>query len=83
MGTFVESDEINCSRSTISSNFGTIQSCQYNLEQLLSSGIQNSINDSNSQSEKDDKKIQISSQTSVIRHTVTLSHPKFVLFRTC
>ena len=28
---------------TISSNFGTNDSCQYNLEQLLSSGIQNQV----------------------------------------
>ena len=37
MGTFVESDEIQLTvqGQTISSNFGTIQSCQYNLEQLF------------------------------------------------
>ncbi len=45
MGTFVESDEIQLTvqGQTISSNFGTIQSCQYNLEQLLSSGIHNRV----------------------------------------
>ena len=32
---------------TISSNFGTMDSSQYNLEQLISSGILNRLNDSN------------------------------------
>ena len=32
---------------TISSNFGTLDSSQYNLEQLISSGISNQLNDTN------------------------------------
>ncbi|WP_434037123.1 phosphoenolpyruvate carboxylase [Formosa sp. 4Alg 33] len=32
---------------TISSNFGTLDSSQYNLEQLISSGIHNRLNDTN------------------------------------
>ncbi len=59
MGSFVESDEIQLTvqGQTISSNFGTVQSCQYNLEQLLSSGIQNRVlNDSNISTSKEDKK---------------------------
>jgi phosphoenolpyruvate carboxylase len=60
MGDFVESDEIQLTvqGQTISSNFGTVQSCQYNLEQLLSSGIQNRVlNDINDSPSKEDKLI--------------------------
>jgi len=60
MGEFVESDEIQLTvqGQTISSNFGTVQSCQYNLEQLLSSGIQNRVlSDVNNSSSKEDKLI--------------------------
>ena len=82
MGTFVESDEIQLTvqGQTISSNFGTIQSCQYNLEQLLSSGIQNRVfNDSNSQSGKDDKKILDKlANISYKAYSDFKSHPKFV-----
>ena len=58
MGEFVESDEIQLTvqGQTISSNFGTVQSCQYNLEQLLSSGIQNRVlSDVNNNSSREDK----------------------------
>ena len=82
MGTFVESDEIQLTvqGQTISSNFGTIQSCQYNLEQLLSSGIQNRVfNDSNAQSGKDDKKILDKlANISYKAYSDFKSHPKFV-----
>ena len=82
MGTFVESDEIQLTvqGQTISSNFGTIQSCQYNLEQLLSSGLQNRVfNDSNSQSGKDDKKILDKlANISYKAYSDFKSHPKFV-----
>ena len=60
MGEFVESDEIQLTvqGQTISSNFGTVQSCQYNLEQLLSSGIQNRVlSDVNNSSSREDKLI--------------------------
>ncbi|MEE3020142.1 MAG: phosphoenolpyruvate carboxylase, partial [Bacteroidota bacterium] len=45
LGDSIESDEIQITvqGQTISSNFGTISSCQYNLEQLLSSGIANRV----------------------------------------
>jgi len=38
---------------TISSNFGTMDSSQYNLEQLISSGILNRLNDTNAAMSKD------------------------------
>ncbi len=45
MGSSVEADEIQLTvqGQTISSNFGTFDSCRYNLEQLLSSGISNRL----------------------------------------
>lgn len=42
---------------TISSNFGTLESSQYNLEQLISSGILNRLNDSNLKMTTDNKKV--------------------------
>ena len=45
MGKRIQADDIQLTvqGQTISSNFGTNDSCQYNLEQLLSSGIQNQV----------------------------------------
>tara|TARA_B110000444_G_scaffold53951_1_gene50001 strand:- start:3176 stop:5764 length:2589 start_codon:yes stop_codon:yes gene_type:complete len=45
MGDTIQSDDIQLTiqGQTISSNFGTLDSCQYNLEQLLSSGIASHI----------------------------------------
>ena len=82
MGSFVESDEIQLTvqGQTISSNFGTVQSCQYNLEQLLSSGIQNRVlNDSNISTSKEDKKIlDTLANISYKAYSDFKNHPKFV-----
>ncbi|KQC33596.1 phosphoenolpyruvate carboxylase [Nonlabens sp. YIK11] len=45
MGSKIESKQIQLTvqGQTISSKFGTLESCQYNLEQLLSSGVSNAI----------------------------------------
>jgi len=45
LGPTIEQKEIQLTvqGQTISSNFGTVNSCQYNLEQLLSSGISNAV----------------------------------------
>ncbi len=45
LGNTIEHEEVQLTiqGQTISSNFGTIASCQYNLEQLISSGIVNEI----------------------------------------
>jgi phosphoenolpyruvate carboxylase len=42
---------------TISSNFGTLESSQYNLEQLISSGISNRIGNSTIAMSPDDKRV--------------------------
>jgi phosphoenolpyruvate carboxylase len=82
LGSFVESDEIQLTvqGQTISSNFGTIQSCQYNLEQLLSSGIQNRIfSDNNDTSNKLDKSIlENLAVVSYKAYNDFKSHPKFL-----
>ncbi len=82
LGNFVESDEIQITvqGQTISSNFGTIQSCQYNLEQLLSSGIQNRIlNDSSEASNKEDKLIlENLALISYKAYKNFKNHPKFI-----
>ena len=82
MGEFVESDEIQLTvqGQTISSNFGTVQSCQYNLEQLLSSGIQNRVlSDVNNSSSKEDKLILDKlANISYKAYTDFKDHPMFV-----
>jgi phosphoenolpyruvate carboxylase len=66
---------------TISSNFGTPDSSQYNLEQLISSGITNRLNDSNALMSPENR--------DVMNHLATLSyntysdfknHPKFISY---
>ena len=82
LGSFVESDEIQLTiqGQTISSNFGTTQSCQYNLEQLLSSGIQNRIfSNSAETSKKEDKSIlENLAVISYKAYTDFKNHPKFL-----
>jgi len=82
MGEFVESDEIQLTvqGQTISSNFGTVQSCQYNLEQLLSSGIQNRVlSDVNNSSSREDKLILDKlANISYKAYTEFKDHPMFV-----
>ena len=82
LGSFVESDEIQLTvqGQTISSNFGTTQSCQYNLEQLLSSGIQNRIlSNSVETSNKEDKlTLENLAVISYKAYTDFKNHPKFL-----
>ena len=82
LGSFVESDEIQLTvqGQTISSNFGTTQSCQYNLEQLLSSGIQNRIlSNSGETSNKEDKlTLENLAVISYKAYTDFKNHPKFL-----
>ncbi len=82
MGTFVESDEIQLTvqGQTISSNFGTFDSCKYNLEQLLSAGIQNRVlNYDLNHNNKDDKIIiDDLARISFKAYSDFKNHPKFV-----
>ncbi|MGB2183850.1 MAG: phosphoenolpyruvate carboxylase [Flavobacteriaceae bacterium] len=82
LGDSIESDEIQITvqGQTISSNFGTINSCQYNLEQLLSSGIANRVfNNSSSELSDDDRQTMVElAETSYQAYQDFKSHPKFL-----
>ena len=81
LGAFIESDEIQLTvqGQTISSNFGTIKSSQYNMEQLISSGIKNRIL-SNSEvfNKKNRKTIEKLSSISYNSYKDFKSHPSFI-----
>ena len=81
LGSFIESDEIQLTiqGQTISSNFGTFESSQYNLEQLLSSGIKNElINDQNSLSKENRNTIEKLSKISYEKYLSFKNHEKFL-----
>ena len=82
LGNTIESDEIQLTvqGQTISSNFGTIDSCQYNLEQLLSAGITNKVfsNDSESLSKEDRKTMDKLAKISYQVYSDFKSHPCFI-----
>ncbi len=65
---------------TISSNFGTNESCQFNLEQLLSSGVENQIfkTDKNNLSVKDAETLDLLAKESYEKYNRFKSHPKFI-----
>lgn len=82
MGEFVESDQIQLTvqGQTISSNFGTVDSCKYNLEQLLSAGIQNRVlnYDVNHNNKKDRIILDNLAKISFKSYSDFKNHPKFV-----
>lgn len=81
LGDFIESDQIQLTvqGQTISSNFGTIQSSQYNMEQLLSSGIKNRIlSKSEVFNRKNRKTIEKLSLISYEAYNNFKNHPCFV-----
>ena len=82
LGDFVESDQIQLTvqGQTISSNFGTTESCQYNLEQLLSAGIQNRVlNFKENESTVNEKKLLSKlAQISYDSYIEFKNHPKFI-----
>ena len=68
---------------TISSNFGTLDSSQYNLEQLLSSGISNKVFKSDNYttlSDDDRKTMQKLADISYQAYTDFKNHPKFLSY---
>ena len=81
LGDFIESDEIQLTvqGQTISSNFGTIKSSQFNMEQLISSGIKNRIL-SNSEvfNKKNRKTIEKLSSISYDSYKDFKNHPSFI-----
>ncbi|GAB4160073.1 MAG: phosphoenolpyruvate carboxylase [Winogradskyella sp.] len=75
LGPTIEDKEIQLTiqGQTISSNFGTLDSSQYNMEQLISSGIMNRLNDKNLEMEAEDK--------NVMDHLAELSYQAYVDFK--
>ncbi|MEM5563884.1 phosphoenolpyruvate carboxylase [Psychroserpens sp. AS72] len=64
---------------TISSNFGTLDSSQYNLEQLISSGIYNSLSDKDLSMQPDNRKVMDDlSKLSYEAYKNFKAHPKFI-----
>ena len=75
LGSIIESDDIQVTiqGQTISSNFGTLDSCKYNLEQLVSSAIKNKINNQSDTFSKENRK--------VIEELSTISHKAYQEFK--
>lgn len=63
---------------TISSNFGTLDSSQYNLEQLISSGIMNRLKEKNRMSDEDRIVMNDLAETSYQAYKNFKSHPMFI-----
>ncbi len=82
LGSTVEDEEIQLTvqGQTISSNFGTLESCQYNLEQLLSSGISNEIFSSTKAefSSKDKETMETLASVSYDTYVAFKQHPMFL-----
>ncbi|NRD19308.1 phosphoenolpyruvate carboxylase [Winogradskyella eckloniae] len=66
---------------TISSNFGTLESSQYNLEQLISSGIGNSLSDSDLSMDPENRIVMTDlSERSYKAYSEFKAHPKFISY---
>jgi phosphoenolpyruvate carboxylase len=84
MGSKIEANEIQLTiqGQTISSKFGTLDSCQYNLEQLLSSGVNNAIysSDKNDLNTTDYQTMEELASLSYEAYKSFKQHPKFLLY---
>ncbi|MBQ4819140.1 phosphoenolpyruvate carboxylase [Aquimarina sp. MMG016] len=82
LGPTVEDEEIQLTvqGQTISSNFGTLDSCQYNLEQLLGAGVENELtsNDVNRFSVENKQTMQELADISYQTYVDFKGHPKFL-----
>jgi phosphoenolpyruvate carboxylase len=65
---------------TVSSNFGTIDSAQYNIEQLLNAGISNDLFSRKESilDEKEDQLLQALAEESMHSYSALKDHPKFL-----
>jgi phosphoenolpyruvate carboxylase len=82
LGSEIENQEIQLTiqGQTISSNFGTTESCRYNLENLLSTGVANQIykNESINLSHSDKDIIDELSEIGYQKYLSFKNHPKFI-----
>lgn len=66
---------------TISSNFGTLESSQYNLEQLISSGIHNNISETDLSMLPENRDVMTDlSERSYKAYSDFKAHPKFISY---
>ncbi|MCK8520385.1 phosphoenolpyruvate carboxylase [Aquimarina sp. D1M17] len=84
LGPTVEDEEIQLTvqGQTISSNFGTLDSCQYNLEQLLGAGVENELtnNEANLFSVENKQTMQELADISYQTYVDFKNHPKFLSY---
>jgi len=84
MGTKIEAKHIQLTiqGQTISSKFGTLESCQYNLEQMISSGVSNAVyaSDANDFSTSDQVTMDQLADTSYKAYTDFKAHPQFLSY---
>jgi len=80
LGPTIEDKEIQLTiqGQTISSNFGTLESSQFNLEQLLSSGIKNDVFTKDQLNDTHRKLISEMANTSYQTYVDFKNHPKFL-----
>ncbi len=81
LGPTIEDKEIQLTiqGQTISSNFGTIDSSQYNMEQLISSGVLNRLNEKNTAMISEDKAVMDDlAELSYKAYQDFKNHPKFL-----
>lgn len=82
LGDTIENEEIQLTiqGQTISSNFGTPESCQYNLEQLLGAGIANAIfqRKEDNLTDEDRQTFEVLAQEGYEAYKAFKSHPKFL-----
>ncbi|MDP5102211.1 MAG: phosphoenolpyruvate carboxylase, partial [Nonlabens sp.] len=84
MGSKIEAKQIQLTvqGQTISSKFGTLESCQYNLEQLISSGVSNAVyaTTENDFSDSDEKTMEEIAQVSYKAYSDFKAHPLFLSY---
>lgn len=82
LGSTIENQEIQVTvqGQTISSNFGTLDSCRYNLENLLSAGVANGVfnKEENNLSQEDKSIIDELAAIGYQKYIDFKSHPKFI-----
>ncbi len=82
LGNTIEHEEVQLTiqGQTISSNFGTVNTCQYNMEQLISSGISNEVfrDEKNTLSEHDRNTMNRLAERSYEAYKDFKNHPKFL-----
>ncbi|MBU2922074.1 phosphoenolpyruvate carboxylase [Winogradskyella psychrotolerans] len=83
LGPTIEDEEVQLTiqGQTISSNFGTLESAQYNLEQLISSGIGNSLSDADLSMQPENREVMTDlANRSYEAYVNFKAHPKFISY---